>query len=152
VADILVGVLLLAVVATSIAWVVTRTARAEEEQHARDPLTAALFAREIQELAMRLGTAPSGPPATRASEIVNLDTLDGAVFSPPIDSERQTVLASRLWKQCVRVSRYDRFDLTRPVSNDYGTGEPTGDNLFRLSVDVWLGETYMGTWWWWLNP
>jgi hypothetical protein len=153
VADILVGILLLAVVATSISWVLTRAERAEAEEHARDPLTAALLAREIQELAMKLGTVPSGQPAaTRASEVAGLDTLDGAAFCPPIDSDKQLVAGRRLWKQCVRVSRYDRFDLTRPVSEGFGSGQPQVTNLFKLSVDVWLGDTFMGTWWWWLNP
>lgn len=122
---------------------------------AEEPIDAALLAREAYELALAQDTADDGdPPATDASGVAGLDSLDGASFSPPLGAGG-TVLEldfGELWRQDLDVSVYDLGDLSSPVSASFSGTTPGATTLYRLEVTVSFRGVAKGTWWWWLEP
>ena len=72
-----------------------------------------MLAREIRTLAGSLSTDGAGTGvATSADEIVALDSLDGASFSPPIRADRTVMTELDGWTQQIDVALYDMNDAT----------------------------------------
>ena len=150
--EVLAGALIVGMVMVAATWSVGQAAT-NKVALAESPVNAALLAREIYELALGQPTADDGsPPATGAAGVAGLDSLDGAVFMPPIKSNGSTVPHSERWKQQVSVSVWDMADLSAPVSESFVGAAQTGTSLFRLTVTVLNNNQEMGTWWWWINP
>ena len=150
--EVLAGALIVGMVMVAATWSVSQAARSKVAL-AESPVNAALLAREIYELALGQSTADDGsPPATNAAGVAGLDSLDGAVFMPPIKSTGATVPHSERWKQVVSVSVWDMADLSAPASEGFVGAAQTGTSLFRLTVTVLNNNQEMGTWWWWINP
>ena len=80
-----------------------------------------------------------------------LDSLDGAVFSPPIDAKPSTIKAAEGWSQAISVSVYDLADTTTAVSSTMDGAAKTTTTLYKLSVTIKERGVDKGTWWWWIN-
>jgi prepilin-type N-terminal cleavage/methylation domain-containing protein len=119
-----------------------------------DAIDASLLAREIHALATTLPKAPSGSVgATTAGGVLALDSLEGAVFSPPLKGDGSTDGEHPGWTQTVDLAVFDLSDLSTPTADDPTAGLPEdGPLVYRLTVDVSEGGTTMGTHSWWLSP
>jgi prepilin-type N-terminal cleavage/methylation domain-containing protein len=149
--EVLMGSIVVGLVLVSASWALSQ-ASTNRHIHEESPINAALFAREIHELALTLPTAASGGgTATSGIEAIALDTLDGATFSPPIDSFKFELPAAG-WSQHVTVGVYSLDDLETPVSEGFTTASKSSPAIYRLSVQVLQGDVDRGTWWWWINP
>jgi len=150
--EVLMGTLIVGLVLVSASWAVSLSS-SSRHIHEESPINAALMAKEIHELALTLPTTASGAGAAAlGADIVALDSLDGASFSPPIDSAKATIGSAAGWKQNVTVSVYALGDLENPVSESFTAESKSSTSLYRLSVQVMNGKLDMGTWWWWINP
>ncbi len=146
------GTLVVSLVVVSASWAVSQ-ASTSKHVHEESPINAALLAKEIHELALSLTTAASGKGAAATpGEVVALESLDGASFSPPLDSELEELADNKGWTQNVSVSVYDLTDLETPVSAKFISATKSSAALFKLSVQISNGNQDMGTWWWWVNP
>ena len=115
---------------------------------ATGPTTALTLANEIHTLALGLPrTAGDGSPAHVGDDVAVLDDLDGASFSPPIDSRRGSLTSSTGWSQVVRV---DPVALSAPTVTD--EDRSSSDTLLKLTVTVRQGADAAGTYSWWINP
>ncbi len=112
------------------------------------PTTAFGLAREIHSAAQVLPrTVGDGVPATTGAEVITLDDLDGASFSPPISARLAAMTSVSAWSQEVHV---EHVNLTTP---GILASDPTSNAaLLRLTVTVREGEEVIGTYIWWLNP
>jgi hypothetical protein len=150
--EVLMGTLVVSLVLVSASWALSQ-ASTSRHVHAESPINAALLAKELHELALTLPTAPSGGGAAIAgSGVLALDTLDGASFTPPIDSAKASVASATGWTQLSHVSVYALSDLDHPTSSTFTAVGKSSTSLYRLSVQVKQGSKDMGTWWWWINP
>ncbi len=150
--EVLMGTLIVGLVLVSASWAVSQSSTSRHI-HEESPINAALLAKEIHELALTLPTAASGAGvAANGAGIVALDSLDGATFSPPIDSAKSSIASAAHWSQEVTVSVYALGDLENPVSDSFTSETKSSSALYRLSVRVLNGHIDMGTWWWWINP
>ncbi len=113
-----------------------------------EPITAYGLAREIHSLALVLPrTAGDGLPAATGGDVLLLEDLDGANFSPAIGADRATVPGTTGWSQEVLI---EAVDLAAP---DMLAADPDADGvLLRLTVTVREGAEVRGTYVWWLNP
>jgi hypothetical protein len=142
VATVLVGTALVAATAALTGAVKTKDILAGE------PTTALGLAREIHGLALLLPrTAGDGVPASVPSEVVVLDDLDGATFSPPIDAGLTVRSSATGWSQAIDIARVDLASPGTLVVDDGGD-----DALLRLTVTIRQGAEVEGTYTWWLNP
>jgi hypothetical protein len=115
---------------------------------AGQPFTALTLAREIHAAALTLPRDPGdGVPATDGSEVVVLDDLDGALFSPPIDAQLATLAHVSGWSQDVALERVSLSQPDQPaaLSADLST-------LWRLDVVIRQGAKEVGRYSWWINP
>jgi len=113
-----------------------------------EPVTALGLAREIHSLAEVLPRTPGdGLPATTGSDVLLLEDLDGATFSPPIDAETDSLPAATGWSQQVLI---ESVNLTAPQT--IAADPSAADTLLRLTVTVRQGARVVGTYVWWLNP
>jgi hypothetical protein len=150
--EVLMGTVIVSLVVVSASWALSQ-AGSNKHVHEESPINAALLAKEIHELALTLPTADSGKAAATApGEVVALDTLDGAEFSPPVSSALEELGGSKGWMQRVKVSVYDLTDLETPVSDDFTSEAKSSSSLYKLTVTVFDGKTEMGDWSWWINP
>jgi len=112
------------------------------------PTTAFGLGREIHSLAQVLPhTTGDGVPATMGSEVVTLDDLDGATFSPPISARLSAMADVSGWSQEVHV---EHVNLTSP--GILATDPTDNAALLRLTVTVRQAKEIIGTYIWWLNP
>ncbi len=150
--EVLVASVLVSMVVVSASWGLSQASTAKhilEEQ----PVNAAVYAREIHELAQSLPTTPSGKlAATGAADILALDSLDGAKLSPPINSAKQALPDAEFWQQLVDVQTFDFTDTSKPVSESVLAAGKSSTTLYKLTVQIKFRNTDMGTWWWWINP
>jgi hypothetical protein len=112
-----------------------------------DPVTAFGLAREIHSAAQLLPRTPGdGVPATTGAEVVTLDDLDDATFSPPLSARLASLTGSAGWSQEVHL---EHVNLTTPgiLAED----PETNAALLRLTVTVRQGAEVAGTYIWWLN-
>lgn len=115
---------------------------------AGEPITAFGLAREIHSAAQVLSrNVGDGVAATVGSEVLTLDDLDGATFSPPISARLAALPACTGWSQEVHL---EYVNLTTP---GILAADPVGNAaLRRLTVTVRQGAEVAGTYVWWLNP
>jgi len=112
------------------------------------PVTAFSLAREIHSASQVLPRATGdGVPATIGSEVVTLDDLDGATFSPPISSRLAQIAGSIGWSQEVHL---EHVDLASPGT--LAADATSASTLLRLTVTVRQAAAVVGTYIWWLNP
>jgi hypothetical protein len=113
-----------------------------------EPITAWGLAREIHSLALLLPrTAGDGLPAATGSDVLLLEDLDGADFSPPIGADKASLTGTTGWSQDVLI---ESVDLADP---EVLAADPAADDtLLRLTVTVREGAEVRGTYVWWLNP
>ena len=113
-----------------------------------EPVAALGLAREIHSLALVLPrTAGDGVPATTGSEVLLLEDLDGAQFSPPIDAAKRTLASATGWSQQVLI---EAVDLASP--DQLAADATSAGALLRLTVTVREGAVVVGTYVWWINP
>jgi len=141
-ATLVVGTMLVTATTALSAAVVTQDALVGE------PITAWGLAREIHSLALVLPrTEGDGVPATTGSEVLLLEDLDGAEFSPPIGADTAAVAGTTGWSQEVLIASVNLADPAVLAA------DPTADDtLLRLTVTVREGAGVRGTYVWWLNP
>lgn len=141
----------MAVVAVS--WMITH-ANKTQAMHQAETVDPLLLAREVYELAETLDPALSGSgPASAPSEVLALDSLDGASFSPPIRADLTEIATSSGWTQQVDLVAFDVSDLTTKTSDSVQGTQPTGSALiYRVDVTILEGSSVVDTYSWWLNP
>jgi hypothetical protein len=124
-----------------------RTALSEE------PL-AFLLARELRELAETLPREPSGgSPATSASEILALDTLDGAVFSPPLRANGSADSTLTGWSQETSLALCALSAPSVATAEDPRAGvQGNAERVYRLTVSVRHQGALVDSFDWWLTP
>ena len=150
--EVLLAALITGIALAAVSWTMNSAAQAEAVMN-EDP-RAFLLAREIRELADTLSRQPSGVVgATRGSDVMALDSLHGAVFSPPLRSDRTEQLSLGGWAQRVTL---DVVSLDHPSTP---TGEsPTlglsskAQRLYRLTVAVTRDGEPVDRFEWWLVP
>lgn len=141
-------VLALAVVSSAMVMTTANSTRAALQAGTID---AALLASHVHEVAVGLSKKTSGLPiASAGNEVLALDTLDGAVFSPPIDARLAVIPGSTGWAQQVDLRTVDPTGATTP--RNFSGPNPVAAAMVELSVTV----THMGravdTFTWWLSP
>lgn len=148
-ATVLVGLALVGV-----SWMMTASATSQALLQ-RDSADSLLMAREMLELARSLDRAPSGSgPATAADEVLALDSLDGASFSPPLRADLTAFDDLDDWTQQVDVDVVTVDDLETVVSETLPDSLPKGsDELLRLTVTILDGSgAEVDTHRWWIAP
>jgi prepilin-type N-terminal cleavage/methylation domain-containing protein len=119
------------------------SAAVSKAELASQPAIAAALAREIATLAETLPRTPGGVTGvTSGADVLALDALHGAVFSPPILADRTAVDTLTEWEQRVTVELFALDDLDEPTGEDVSV-EVSGQSqrLYRLTVSVRrLGE------------
>ncbi|MHC4845907.1 MAG: type IV pilus modification PilV family protein [Planctomycetota bacterium] len=149
--EVLVAAFIVGSVLVSASWAMSQ-ASSSKALLTEDSIEAALLAREIHELALRLPTDASGQPAAAAAaDVVALDTLDGAVFSPPINAKPAVIATATGWSQTVAVSVYDLTDTSSAVAAKIAGATKDQNTLYKLSVTIKERGVDKGTWWWWLK-
>lgn len=148
VATVIVG---LAVVAAS--WAMS-SAVTSKAVLAERPYEATLLAREIHELARALPREPSGVVGvTSAAQVLAIDSLVGATFSPPIRADGSLFPGMSGWTQDVSLALYDMDDLTTPTADDPRDAVPaSADLLYKLRVRVLKDGSEVDTFEWWIAP
>jgi len=149
--EVLMGTLVTSLVLVSATWALS-LASTSRHAHAESSLNAALLAGELHELALTLPAAAGSGAASTGAGVAALGSLDGAVFSPPIDAARTALTNLARWKQEAHISVYALSDLEHPTSATFAARDKSSTSLYRLTVQVTCGTQDMGTWWWWVNP
>lgn len=150
--EVLVATLITGMALSAVSWTLVSSAQAKAILR-NDP-RAFLLAREVHELAESLPRAPSGVVGVRlAADARGLDSLHGAVFSPPARADRTVDSALAGWSQHVA--------LEVCLLDDRGT--PTGESptlglardaarLYRLTVTIRHDGADVDRFDWWLAP
>ncbi len=152
--EVLVGTVIVGLVLASAGWAVSGSATPGPRWRG-SPSNAALLAKEMHELALKQPAVDDGDaPATDASGVHGLDSLDGASFCPPLNASlAQIALPDKaLWRQTVDIQVYSLSDLTKVVSEKFTGATKSSTTLYKLTVHVTCRGTDEGTWWWWINP
>ncbi len=119
-----------------------------------NPVTARLLANEIRILARLLPTDPSGVlGVTNAVDIVALDSLQGATFSPPILADRSTYDDLSDWSQSVELSTVE-LDKPGAIVKDLSAGGAGKEvaRVFRLAVTIAHDGETVDEFSWFLRP
>jgi hypothetical protein len=152
----LVEVLLAALVAgmalAAVSWTMTTAAKAQQVMK-EDP-RAYLLAREIRELAEVLPRKPSGTVGVTAiADVAALDSLHGAVFSPPVRSDRNVQASLSGWAQRVTLAVCPLDDPASPTAESPTLGLSKGaERLYRLTVAITYAGEPVDRFEWWLSP
>lgn len=111
-----------------------------------DP-TAHLLAEEVFVIAQLLDREPSGSEAAKTSEqILALDSLIGASFSPPIMANGKDYPDLEGWSQAVDLSIVDVTAPGLPLFDDPAVALDPGDGkLYQIVVTVHEGDVHQGT-------
>jgi len=125
-----------------------------QDVHAKRSIDGLMLAREIHELARTLDRAASGAgAATTADGVVALDSLDGAVFTPPIGADLSTLTGLNGWSQSVDVATYDLSDMSTAVSVGVLETIPKGSGMaYKLTVRILENGTEQDVFEWWVEP
>ena len=120
----------------------------------REDSPAFYLAKEIHELADGLPREPSGVTgATAIGDVVALDSLVGASFSPPVLSSGIEANGYDTFSQHVTLAVYDMDDPTTPTADAPEDGlVADGDKLYRLEVLVRENGQDLESFHWWINP
>ncbi len=151
--EVLVSAALLGVAVITCTWTMSATTKAKSIVGS-ESVTASLIAREVHVLASTLPKAPSGAVgATAGSGVLALDSLEGALFSPPLKADKSPWTRYVGWTQSVDLAVYDVNDLSNPVLADPVDGlSEDGTQIYRLTVAVLEGSDLAGTYQWWISP
>jgi len=151
--EVLVSAALLGVALLSGTWAMSVTSSTKAVVEG-DEITAALLAREIYALACTVDKSPSGTfGVTSGASVLALDSLEGAVFSPPIKADTSTWSQYSGWKQAVDLTVYDVSDLSTPTTISPLTAlSEDGTSIYKLEVDVYQGTELVDTLSWWITP
>jgi prepilin-type N-terminal cleavage/methylation domain-containing protein len=150
--EVLVAAVITGIALAAVSWTMESAAKAKSVL-SEDPM-AYLLAREIREMAEVLSRDPSGVVGvTRGSDVQALDSLQGAVFSPPVRADRSAAAALSGWAQRVTLAVCALDDLKTPTgeSPTLGLGR-TAKRLYRLSVAVTYAGQEVDHFDWWLTP
>lgn len=151
-AEVLLVTVLVGVGIAAVSWLMTMAAMTQEV-HAASDAESIMIAREIRELASTLPTAPAGlGAADTGDEVVALDSLDGAVFSPPIRADKQVMTDLSGWTQSVDVSLRDLDDTDVVLDDDVRVVAQGERAVYRLEVTVSHSGALVGTHTWWIVP
>jgi len=150
--EILLAALITGIALAAVSWTMASAAQAQSVIN-QDP-RAFLLAREIRELADTLARQPSGVVGvTRGEDILALDSLHGAVFSPPVRSDRTKQAALTGWAQHVTLAVCSLDDPTTPTGESPTLGLASGaKRLYRLTVAVTHDGEPVDRFEWWLAP
>jgi hypothetical protein len=151
--EVLMAAMIVGVALVSATWAMSSTARTKSV-YGQYPATAGRIAREIHELAAGLAREPSGQlGATSGAEVLALDSLIGAVFSPPIRADGTPDDSFPSWAQEVDLAVYATSDLATPLDESAASGLPPDSGmLYRLEVRVTEGGAEVGRFHWWITP
>ena len=148
--EVLLAAVVFGVVLMASSWALNHAAGTRVAQ-AREPVGAALLAGHIHTLASTLSREPSGlPPAVDAAGLLALDSLDGAVFSPPLDADLDTLDDLQGWAQQVDIGLV--HPATPEVVEAWSPPAALGSHLILLTVDISHAGTSQGRFRWWLAP
>ncbi len=113
-------------------------ATSSKAELADQPMLAARLAQDIAVLAETLPRTPSGSSGvTSGSAVVALNSLDGAVFSPPIRADGSSDSTLTGWQQSVNVEIFTLDNLDTPTNESVMTALSThAARLYRLSVSI----------------
>ena len=150
--EVLLAALIAGIAMAAVSWTMTSVAQAKSVL-AEDPQPY-LLAREIRELAESLPRAPSGlVGATRGVDVLALDSLHGAIFTPPLRSNRTSQAALAGWAQRVSLAVCTLDDLETPTGESPTLGLARGaQRLYRLTVAITYGGQPVDHFEWWLTP
>ena len=150
--EVLLAALIAGIAMAAVSW--TMTSAAQAKSVLTDDPRPYLLAREIRELADSLPRAPSGLlAATRGVDVLALDSLHGAVFSPPLRSNRTAQAALTGWAQRVTLAVCTLDDLSTPTSESPTLGlARNAQRLYRLSVAITYAGQPVDRFDWWLTP
>jgi prepilin-type N-terminal cleavage/methylation domain-containing protein len=150
--EVLVASVVTGIALAAVSW--TLLAAAQTQAVLSEDPTPYLLAREIRELADVLPREPSGVVGvTHASNLMALDSLHGARFSPPVRANRTTQASLSGWSQRVTVSVCTLDDLASTTGESPTTGVGrNAERLYRLSVGIVHDGRDVGRFEWWLTP
>ena len=150
--EVLLAALIAGMALAAVSWTMTSAAQAKAILSG-DP-RAYLLAREIRDLAESLPREPSGAlAATSGSGILALDSLHGAVFSPPVRSDGTTETALAGWAQRVTLSVCSLDDPAGATGESPTLGVARdAERLYRLTVAVTFAGEPVDRFEWWLTP
>lgn len=151
--EVLVAAVVLGTSLVAATWSMNATARTQALHELADG-PADDLAREIHELASGLPREPSGQVgAHSAADVLALDSLVGASFSPPILADGSVAEGLDGWSQHVDLEVHALSALDTPTDDDPAAGlPPDGDKLYRLVVEIRLDGESAGVFSWWINP
>lgn len=155
--EVLVATMLVGTSFVAVSWLTTSATRTHEmyKQSETDTLQ---LAREVHELAMNIKNEELSGLGTAllAKDIVALDSLDGATFSPPLRADGSVMTHLSGWSQEVDLSVHEKTlsekapmlktanALTKPAK---GSGK-----MYLLEVTILEGTTTRGSYEWLLKP
>jgi Tfp pilus assembly protein PilV len=152
-AEVLVSSFILGTAFIAASWSLSATASTKAGYGSTEGL-ALLVGREMYELAESLPKAPSGTTgATDINDVVALDCLIGAQFSPPVMADGTVVTEMDEWTQNVALSIFSMGNLTTPTADDPALGMPAdASKLYRLDVVIHKSGEEVGSYQWWISP
>ena len=148
------GELMLAtlIVGTTIVASISSLSESAEVYHffSEGPHEALMLAQEVHEAAILLPwEAEAGAEANYGPDVVTLDDLHDAEFSPPRSADYEVISSHLSWKQRVNVLTVSMDDPTLVVDPETFEGEI----LTKLEVTILNGNTEVGVFPWWMtNP
>ena len=150
--EVLLAALITGIALAAVSWTMTAAAQGQSLL-GEDPLPY-LLAREIRELAEALPREPSGfVGVTRGSDVRALDSLHGAVFSPPLRSDRTAQSSLSGWAQRVTLAVCTLEDPATPTGESPTLGlARNAQRLYRLSVAITYAGQAIDHFDWWLTP
>jgi prepilin-type N-terminal cleavage/methylation domain-containing protein len=150
--EVLTAAVIVGIALAAVSWSISSAAQARSAL-AEEPV-AFLLAREVRELAESLPRTPSGAgPATRASEVLALDTLDGAQFSPPLRADKTADASLSGWTQVTSLSVCTLGNPSVATFEDPAAGlDESAERMYRLTVAVLRDGELVDRIHWWLAP
>lgn len=151
--EVMLSTLLVGTVVVASSWAMNTATRAKI-MNVEQPFEAAILAKEIYALAQTLPREPSGIPGVRsAGEVVALDSLAGAVFSPPIRADRTTDTSLTGWTQQIQIDIYSMDDLENKTNENILLGvDSKAERLFKIQVTILNQGNLVDSFEWWLTP
>ncbi len=141
-AAVVVGVALMA------AFSALSSAAVVKAMHDDHPATAFVLATEIHCLALEVERGVwDGTPATNGAQVLVLEDLAGATFSPPINARRAVRTDLSDWKQEVALTQVALDDPSRASTVDDGAAV-----LWRMDVTIKRLDVIRGQFTWWIHP
>jgi prepilin-type N-terminal cleavage/methylation domain-containing protein len=150
--EVLTAAVIVGIALAAVSWSIASAAQARSAL-AEEPV-AFLLAREVRELAESLPRTPSGgSPATRASEVLALDSLDGAQFSPPLRADMTADASLSGWTQATSLSVCTLANPSVATFEDPAAGlDESAERVYRLTVAVLHDGRLVDRIHWWLTP